>query len=325
MFRYCGVYQFFNPILVLRDPDLIKQITVKDFDHFLNHRSFVPEDVDPLWSKNLFALNNQKWRDMRTTLSPAFTSSKMKFMFSLISESGEQFVKYFLKQNQDVVTVEMKETFTRFTNDVIANTAFGIKCDSLTEKNNEFYVMGKEATNFSGLWKNLKFFGYFLWPQLFKKLNVKIFSEDVSYFFRTLVKNNIKMREAKSIVRPDMMHLLIEARKNGLSSEEPQSAKDEGYATVEEADLGKSLAPKQELTDDDITAQALIFFFAGFDAVSSLMCFMSHELAVNPDVQQKLIEEVDNTFRECKGKLTYEALIKMKYLDMITSGKFFYS
>ncbi|RZC37545.1 p450 domain containing protein, partial [Asbolus verrucosus] len=107
--RYCGVYQFHLPTLILRDPDLIKQITVKDFDHFVDHRSFVPEDSDPLFAKNLFSLTGQKWRDMRSTLSAAFTSSKMKFMFSLISQSGEQFVKHFLKQNQDIITVEMKD------------------------------------------------------------------------------------------------------------------------------------------------------------------------------------------------------------------------
>ena len=103
---------------------------------------------------------------MRATLSPAFTSSKMKYMFSLISQSGEQFVNYFLKQNEDLITVEMKDTFTRFTNDVIANTAFGVECDSLVDRKNEFFLMGKEATDFSNFWKNLKFILYFLAPKL---------------------------------------------------------------------------------------------------------------------------------------------------------------
>ncbi|KRT85989.1 hypothetical protein AMK59_2628, partial [Oryctes borbonicus] len=52
--RYMGVYQMLLPTLVVRDPDLIKQLTVKDFDHFVNHRAVVPEGVDPLWNKNLF-------------------------------------------------------------------------------------------------------------------------------------------------------------------------------------------------------------------------------------------------------------------------------
>ena len=89
-------------------------------------------------------------------------------MFTLISQSGEQFVKYFLKNNENLITVEMKDVFTRFTNDAIANTAFGVKCDSLRDRENEFYLMGKEATNFNGFWKNLRFFGYMFVPKLFK-------------------------------------------------------------------------------------------------------------------------------------------------------------
>jgi len=75
-----------------------------------------------------------------------------------------------------------------------------------------------------------------------------------------------------------------------------------------------------EWEDDDLTAQCLLFFFAGFDTVSVLMCFMAHELAVNPDIQDRLYEEVQAVKEELNGKpLTYEILQKMKYLDMVVS------
>ncbi|XP_063916588.1 cytochrome P450 9e2-like [Zophobas morio] len=318
--RYSGFYQFLLPTLLLKDPDLIKQITVKDFDHFLDHRNFIPEDSDPLWGKNLFALSGKKWREMRTTLSPAFTSSKMKYMFTLISQSGEQFVKYFLKNNENLITVEMKDVFTRFTNDAIANTAFGVKCDSLRDRENEFYLMGKEATNFNGFWKNLRFFGYMFVPKLFKFLRITMFSKEVGEFFKNVVKSNIQSREKHGLLRPDMIHLLLEARKNGLKHEETEPLQDTGFATVVESEVNKNPKnTKAEITDEDITSQGLIFFFAGFEAVSSLMCFMSHELAVNPDVQTRLIQEVDETLEACEGKLTYESLLSMKYLDMVVS------
>ncbi|EFA09239.2 cytochrome P450 9Z1 [Tribolium castaneum] len=286
--RYCGMYQFTMPTLVVRDPDLIKQITVKDFDYFLNHRTFIPEECDALWGKNLFALTNQKWRDMRSTLSPAFTGSKMKFMFPLISETAEYFIRHFLSKQEDVVTVEMKDAFTRFTNDVIANTAFGVSCDSLKERENEFYLMGKEATDLKGFWKNIKLLLFFLIPQVFKLCKVRFFSKSVANFFTNLIKGNITKREEFGIVRPDMIYLLMEARKN--VSNEP-------------------------ISDEDITAQALIFFFAGFDTVSSAMCFMSYELATNPEIQEKLLQEIDSV----EGKPTYDTLMNLKYLDMVVS------
>ncbi|KAJ8926643.1 hypothetical protein NQ314_020977 [Rhamnusium bicolor] len=253
---YSGAYQFFSPTIVIKDPELLKQVTVKDFDHFTDHRSIIPEDADPLMGKNLFALKGQKWRDMRAILSPSFTSSKMRVMFALMAECAENFVQHFLKKDEEVVTVEFKDIFTRYTNDVIATTAFGIKVDSLGQPNNEFYLMGKEATNF-GFWKTLKFLGFALLPKLYELLKVSLFGS-------------------------------------------------------------KGKIPT-ELTDLDITAQALIFFFAGFETVSTNMSFAAYELAANPDIQDKLRKEINATLEECGGQLTYEGLLKMKYLDMVIS------
>nr|CAI5864505.1 unnamed protein product [Callosobruchus analis] len=166
--RYTGGYQLLVPTLMVRDPELIKTICVKDFDHFSNHRTFVPEDVDPLFGKNLFALKDQRWRDMRAVLSPSFTSSKMRGMFLLMSECAEKWVKFFLNKNQEVVEVNLKDSLTRYTNDVIATCAFGIEVDSLNNPDNIFYTMGRRATDFNSLSRRLKFMGYFIFPWLYR-------------------------------------------------------------------------------------------------------------------------------------------------------------
>lgn len=43
-------------MLLIKDLELIKQIGVKDFDHFSDHTPFVEAEDDPLWAKNLFNL-----------------------------------------------------------------------------------------------------------------------------------------------------------------------------------------------------------------------------------------------------------------------------
>jgi cytochrome P450 family 9 len=67
----------------------------------------------------------------------------------------------------NILAVEMKDLFTRYTNDVIATSAFGIRCDSLSNPKNEFFVMGRDVTNFGGV-RALIFFGYALSPKLMK-------------------------------------------------------------------------------------------------------------------------------------------------------------
>lgn len=112
-----------------------------------------------------------------------------------------------------------------------------------------------------------------------------------------------------------MINILLEARKGNVKDdlEVPET----GFATVKEYLQADN---KLTLSNLDITAQTLIFFIGGFETVSKSMGFVAYELAVNPHIQEKLIKEIDQVLTICENKLTYEALMKMKYLDMVISG-----
>lgn len=119
---------------------------------------------------------------MRATLSPTFTSSKMKMIFNLISDCAISMTNYYEKEEKERKLMEMKDVFSRFANDVIASTAFGVKCDSFREKKNEFYLMGKEATDFSSLQKSLKLFICFMLPKAIKVSYLFIFTYTLLYY-----------------------------------------------------------------------------------------------------------------------------------------------
>lgn len=73
-------------------------------------------------------------------------------------------------------------------------------------------------------------------------------------------------------------------------------------------------------TDEDLVAQCVIFFLAGFTGVSTTFCFLCHELALNPEIQQRLYEEILETNNQLNGKpITFEALQRMEYMDMVIS------
>ncbi|KAK4874014.1 hypothetical protein RN001_013374 [Aquatica leii] len=316
--RYFGSYQLFRPLLVINDLDLIKRITVKDFDYFIDHSSILSEDMEPLMGKSLFNLRGQRWRDMRATLSPSFTSSKMKMMFTLISTCAEEFTNYFEKQKQNFFDVEMKDISCRFAIDAIASVAFGFKCNSLEDKCNEFYMLGKETTTFSGI-RFVIFTLYTSFPRLAKFLKLPFIPTSATTFFRRIVKDTLNKREKEGLIRPDMIHLLVEARK-GVIVKEDSYVPDAGFAATTESKLYHSEKKlKMELSDEDITAQAFIFILGGFETSSTLMSFVAYELAMNEDVQKKLQDEIEETLHECNGKLTYEAVHKMMYMDMVVS------
>jgi len=70
-----------------------------------------------------------------------------------------------------------------------------------------------------------------------------------------------------------------------------------------------------------LAAQAFVFFLAGFETSSTTMGFALYELARNPDIQEKLAQEIKQSVAKDNGKITYDSLQEMKYLDMVVSGE----
>jgi hypothetical protein len=73
-----------------------------------------------------------------------------------------------------LLVLELKEFYTRYTNDVIATTAFGLRVDSLKQPTNEFYMMGQEATGFGA-------FKFFLFLSIPKVMKVRTVCSETKY------------------------------------------------------------------------------------------------------------------------------------------------
>ena len=74
---YMGIYRCFQPTVVLRDPDLIKDVLIKDFNSFHQNDMFVDEKADPLLANNPFVVTGERWKRSRNMLAPLFTASKV--------------------------------------------------------------------------------------------------------------------------------------------------------------------------------------------------------------------------------------------------------
>lgn len=218
-----------QPKYVIRDPELIQQITIKDFDHFLNHQLQVHEDSDPLFARSLLIMRDQRWKDMRSTLSPAFTGSKMRMMFSLVGEVSHTFCDYLKNDLKNgAIECDVKEIFARFANDTIASCAFGLSVNSLKDRDNDFYKTGRSISELSPL-DTLKFFSFATVPRLAKFLKLKLFKEKDEQYFRDLFRTNMKYREQNNIVRPDMINILLEVKRGTLESEATEQDADVGF------------------------------------------------------------------------------------------------
>lgn len=71
-------------------------------------------------------------------------------------------------------------------------------------------------------------------------MKIPVLPGNVGAFFKSLVRSSMETREKNNIIRPDMIHLLMEAKKGKLDHKDDGHSKDTGFSTVEESFLGDS-------------------------------------------------------------------------------------
>ncbi|KAF4519173.1 hypothetical protein B566_EDAN008236 [Ephemera danica] len=250
--KFAGIYMFTRPSLWLVDLDIIRDVTVRHFDHFSDRRPFADKSADELLGRSLLSLQGDEWRDMRHTLSPAFNGAP----------DGEH-------------------TMRRFAADVIASTAFGTVSDALHNEHDDFYNYGIKLMDMSGK-RAFIFMGYLLSPWLMQKLGIPFVPHELSNFFTRSIHTTIKYRENELILYR-IRFVLFAA----------------------------------EISDVDIVAQAFTFFLGGFDTIAAALSFCVQLLAMHPEVQAKLRDEVDEAFERGHGQLGYELMHSLSYMDMV--------
>ncbi|KAJ8683698.1 hypothetical protein QAD02_019490 [Eretmocerus hayati] len=291
-----GFYIFDKPYLMLRDTDLIKDVFIKDFHNFSN-KIAAGNDYDKLGDKSVFLTKNPPWKHIRPKLSPIFTSGKLKKMFQLMLEICHDFGEYL--ENLEIddkigKPIEVKEMFAKFTTDLIGTTAFGMKFNSLLDPNAEFRKRGKQIFETSYR-RYLELIAIFLAPPLRIFTKPTFFEKNNSKFLSDTFWNVINHRMTTGIKRADFIDLLIDIKKS------------------QDDDFSNSY----KLDDDDLVAQAAIFFSGGFETSATTSSFVLYEIAKNQEIQTKLRNEILNGLEETSGKITYELVTNMPYADMV--------
>ncbi|NP_001352494.1 cytochrome P450-6a17-like [Musca domestica] len=286
---FCGYYMLVQPVALVLDLDLAKNILIKDFQHFENRGVFHNPQDDPL-SGHLFNLEDTVWKNLRTKLSPTFTSGKMKQMFSLVvkvSNDCREVLDEMLQQSREV---DIKELVARYTTDVIGSCAFGLECNSLRDPEAEFRVLNKRMfTKF----RHPKLVHAFMhaFPKLAKRLRMREMLDETNKFYFRIVRETVEYREKNNVKRNDFMNMMIEMKNSKNENE--------------------------RLTMKEITANAFLFFVAGFETSSTALAFALYELARNQRAQDKLRTEIREILGKYEGQITYEGTQEMKYLEQV--------
>ncbi|XP_054157194.1 uncharacterized protein LOC128955546 [Oppia nitens] len=300
-------------MVVIADPQLIKDVMIKDFNLFTNRDDLITGDI--LNDRSLFNLKGNEWKNMRSIITPTFSSGKMRSMHPIVSDCIKRLDENFDKHltNKMVAEIEIKKLMSSLTMDVIASCAFGTKIDTYGQQRNEFLINAQKVITQS-FRTFIFFFTVTLFPKLIQWTGFTVNHPNVNRFFRTAIRSIISRRKTESIKSKDYLQLILNAQNKTLDSSDDKDIggdnSEEIYGSIgdKQSTISK---PKVDITEDDVLASSLLFIIAGYETTASLLTFLTYNLAMNDECQQKLYEEI----KQFDGNYTYESISKMAYLE----------
>lgn len=335
--RVVGLYEGFRPTLLIGDPELVRDILGKDFHNFPNRRAFnfghLPDRMGLLFLKG----SEEKWVKIRSLIRPHFsTSFHMRSRTAKINECIADLLNNL--SNVDVrQPVDMMRFYNAFSLDLVASTAFGIRVDSLREPDNPIVSNAKLFFGQKPISRIL--FEFYLTLSRIKQIRPSDF-ESFNYFTRLTEritrekryqqkrKKSNGMLTGKKADFIQMFLNLIDNRDEGIqeSIEEEQQEEDNDQSLRDPLDLisiyghdfkdeeAESQLRGKTISFDEVKAQGILFFMAGFAGTASLLANISFLLAKHPKEQERLIQEIDAYSTQ---EFNFDIVQNCKYLDAV--------
>ncbi|CAN8008394.1 unnamed protein product, partial [Ixodes pacificus] len=126
-----GYFHGFRPVMIIRDPELLKQIFIRNFDSFTARQQIVElSNVLNVNTVKLTRISGDKWRKLRALTSPAFKSSTLKRAFSIIDECADEFLEIMEQTAQKLEGLDISKHFSRLSMDILSRFTMGVQINA---------------------------------------------------------------------------------------------------------------------------------------------------------------------------------------------------
>ncbi|XP_025054707.1 thromboxane-A synthase [Alligator sinensis] len=318
----CGYYIGRRTYMVVSEPEMIKHILVKDFSNFTNR--ITPGLVSKPVVDSILCLRDQRWKEVRSMLTPTFSAAKLKEMTPLINQACDVLLSNLKVFADSGKAFDIQRCYGCFTLDVVGSVAFGTQVDSQKNPDDPFVKNCKKFFEISLLRPILILtiaFPFIMVPLIRILPNKK--RDEINRFFIKAIKNMNALRDQQDVHerRRDFLQLMLDARSSASSvALEHFDLVNKADTSVQDPDPcgDKALPTKLQvtLTEDEIVGQAFLFLIAGYETTTSALSFATYLLATNPECQEKLLQEVDE-FSEKHDVPDYQNVQELAYLDMV--------
>lgn len=318
--KVAGYYLGNFPSLLIADPQILKCICVREFANFTNRYNQFSIPRKSIFSSFLTSSKDDHWKFMRSVLAPTFSSRRMREMTPLIQKAIENLTENFENIAENDKEIDIVQVFSAYTMDVIASTAFGIEVNSQKTPNNPLVKHARSIFRTDFLRSLFVLFlivrpSWLLYPlTLFIPSPFKKSIQFLEDFCEKVVQDR---KQHKSKSREDLLQLMLSAQLETeiLDAETEIEIKDEVKCLkIENLQDWKT---KRGLKDKEVMAQSILFLIAGYETTSSALSFLAHSLALNPDIQEKLYNEIISVLGN--EAANYDNVQKLPYLDMCMS------
>ncbi|CAL1286967.1 unnamed protein product [Larinioides sclopetarius] len=286
--KYGDVVGYFGgevPHVVVKDLELLKQILIKDFEVFCNR----PFGIDvPPYNKSLLGLKGKRWKEVRTILTPTFSSGKIKLMTEIVNKKVDITMDIVTKKAESNEIFDMYEIVQGLTLDIIADCALAMKTHCQENPEDVFLSSVKDSFKYANN-SAIKFAMMFPFVADFMVFFNKFMTAGQ---MTTLVMDSVnkaisERRNNPEIKSLDLLQLMLDNR-------EDEEKKASG------------------MTDEEILANAFIFLIVGFDTTANALAFIFYLLIKHPDIQERLYKEISEV-----EDASYSNIQSLQYLDQV--------
>ena len=166
-----GYYEGSTPVLSVADPDMAREILIKQFNIFQQRKFLLDSTKDPY--AGMFITFGQKWKRVRGISSPTFSGKNMKIMSPLVQRSIEKLMRRFEERSNKNEEFDISKDLKCLTLDIIASTVFSYDTDIFNTENSIFIqklnqVFSNLNPEKTSVWKKLRIAILISFPSLQK-------------------------------------------------------------------------------------------------------------------------------------------------------------
>jgi len=191
------------------DPELVRQIMVKDFNKFSERKQLGNVEHEVL-DLNLAQVTGDRWKRIRSLVSPTFTSGKMRRMFPIVLDCVHVLLDTIDKRLDSGSEMDVKSVFGGFTLEVIGSAAFATKTNTQENPDHPFIDHAKKVFNINPF----RLIAGLVFPlSVNKALNIKsVFGQKSIEYYIELTRHIIKKRKNENKDKyHDFLQLMINA------------------------------------------------------------------------------------------------------------------